>query len=459
MRTAGGIREGERIAVVGMARSGFGAVRLALRENARPIGLDLRRPGERDEQIRALESRGARFVWGPHPIDLLDEVDRVVKSPGVPSTIPFLVAARERGLAIVSEVELAASVAERPILAITGTNGKSTTTAWAADMVRRGGRAAEPVGNIGRSLSEGVLDAPPEAILVAEISSFQLEEIETFHPAGAALLNLTPDHLDRHADLSAYREAKMRIFSNQREADHAVLGEDEDLAEEVRRRFRPRIFRFRLADRGEEGSVLRDGRVLLRIGSTERTLCSDAEVALPGRHNRENALAALALVAPLGLAEEGLVESLRRFPGLPHRLERIETIESVDYVNDSKATNVDSLVIALAAFDARLILLAGGRGKGQDFAAAREPVRAHCRRVGLFGEAAETIRSAWGADRCERFPDLEEAFLWARATARPGEIVLLSPACASFDQFRDFEERGDRFRRLVRDAAEGKERR
>jgi UDP-N-acetylmuramoylalanine--D-glutamate ligase len=326
-------------------------------------------------------------------------------------------------------------------------------------MFARCGRAHEMVGNIGRAISEGVLHAEDGAVYVTEVSSFQLEDVETFRPLGAAILNFTPDHLDRHPDLASYREAKMRIFRNQTSRDHAVIGEDDDIADEVRHRFRPRILRFRLEDRGEEGTFIRDGGIGIRLDGDERTLCPATDLSLPGRHNRANALAALALVAPLGLPDHGLIASLRGFPGLAHRLEMVGAIDGVRYVNDSKATNTDSTAIALDAFEEPLILLAGGRDKGQDFRPLAAHVRNRCRRVLLFGESAASIREQWGADLCDLAPDLAAAIDRAAAIASPGEIVLLSPACASFDQFKNYEDRGDRFRELVRERASQRENR
>lgn len=450
---------GKRVAILGAARSGLAAARLCVREGAKTVCLDLNKPPGEDSALRFLESAGAEFIWGPHPAGLLDDLDLIVKSPGVPGEIGFLEAARGKGIPIWSELELAGRFTTAPILGITGTNGKSTTAAWAADMLVRCGKACELVGNIGRPISDGVLLGDPTAILVTEVSSFQLEDIESFRPVCAALLNLTADHLDRHHDLDTYREAKMRIFMNQTEEDHAVLGDQDELADEVARRFRPRLLRFLLEDKGEDGAFCRSGRVVTRIRGRERDLCDVGEIALPGRHNVQNALAVIALLAPFDLPEEGTVGSLRTFPGLPHRLQTVATIDGVSYVNDSKDTNTDSLVIALAAFEEPLILLAGGRDKGQDFGPLAGSVRERCRKVVLFGEAAETMLAAWGSDICEVVPDLAAAVAHARAVARPGEIVLLSPACASFDQFSDYEERGEHFSKLVRKLAPAQEER
>jgi UDP-N-acetylmuramoylalanine--D-glutamate ligase len=457
MESAQGRFANERVVVLGMARSGFAAARLLIKEGARPLCLDLRRPADSESALADLERGGASFAWGPHDSSLLQGIERIIKSPGVRSEIDFLEQARARGIPIWSEIELAARCARGQILGVTGTNGKSTTTAWTADMLRRCGRDCELVGNIGRPISEGVLQASEDAVLVTEISSFQLEEVETFRPKGAALLNLTADHLDRHGDFDAYKEAKMRIFQNQTDEDHAVLGEQNEIADEVARRFSPRLLRFRLEDHGEEGAAIRGSTILTRHRGTETVLAKADELSLPGFHNLANALASLALLAPFRLPMDGLLDSLRGFAGLPHRLERIVESEAVLYVNDSKATNAESMMTALVAYTAPLILLAGGRGKGQDFTGSARLVRERCRKVILFGEAAREIAAAWGEDLCEVVEDLAEALRGAHRDARAGEIVLLSPACASFDQFRDYEERGDRFRGLVRELTGVKE--
>lgn len=447
----GGARlSGLEVGILGMARSGFAAAALCLREGAHPVCLDLKPPEGEEARVAELMAAGAKMIWGPHPPELLGQLGAIVKSPGIPGEIGFLAEARRAGIPVWSEVELAARCALGPILGITGTNGKSTTTAWAADLLRSCGIPHELCGNIGRPISEAVLHAGPGSILVTEISSFQLEDIDRFRPEVAALLNFTPDHLDRHHDLASYRAAKMRIFENQTDSQHAVLGEQDDLADEIKRRARSRILRFRLTDRGEQGTFVRGGRLGIRFAGKETMLCTEGELSLPGPHNRANALAALAIVSPLAPPADGLVRSLTTFAGLPHRLERVAMIDSVLYVNDSKATNTDSLRVALDAFDAPLILLAGGRDKGQDFRPLADHVRKRCRRVLLFGESATSIRSQWGVDLCEELPDMPSAIQRARALAGPGEIVLLSPACASFDQFANYEQRGDRFREFVR---------
>jgi UDP-N-acetylmuramoylalanine--D-glutamate ligase len=385
----------------------------------------------------------------------LEGISRVVKSPGVRGEVAFLQAARKRDLPIWSELELASRMTDGDIIAITGTNGKSTTTAWVAHILTQAGIANELAGNIGRPISDAVMTARPGSVFVTEVSSFQLEDIESFRPASATILNLTPDHLDRHGGMAQYREAKMRLFMNQRQNDHAVLGEQEDIVEEVDRRFEMSILRFLQKDRGYDGAFLRDGMIVSRYLGVEENLMPASDLALPGPHNLANALAAICLLLPMGLRHVDMTQSLRTFSGLPHRLERVASLEGVLYVNDSKATNTDSLETALHAFKAPLILLAGGRDKGQDFRPLRDLVRRRCRSVLLFGECEAALREAWGADLCRLNGDLAAALRRARIEAVTGDIVLLSPACASFDQFRDYEDRGNQFRELVQAVMKG----
>lgn len=439
----------ERVLILGMARSGVAAARLCLADGADVVCLDLRRPEGADEDLTYLKAGGAEFHWGPHPLAALSGVTRIIKSPGVRGEIELLNEARGRGIPIWSELELGFRRARGAVVAITGTNGKSTTTAWAADLLARAAIPYELAGNIGRPLADAVMEAEPGAVLVTEVSSFQLEDTESFRPRCAALLNLTPDHIDRHGDLARYREAKMRMFARQSSADYAVLGEQEDLASEVAARFRPRVLRFLFEDRGHEGAFVRSGTIITRFEGVEREYVPVGELSLPGPHNVANAMAALCLLLPLGVPTEVAREGLRRFPGLEHRLERVAVSHGVTYVNDSKATNTDSLVTALRAFTSPLLLLAGGRDKGQDFSPLRELVRSRSKRVLLFGESEETIRRAWGEDLCDLCGDMATALKHARETAEQGDTVLLSPACASFDQFRDYEDRGRQFRRLV----------
>lgn len=438
-----------RAAVLGLARSGLAAARLLLDRGCEVDLLDLRCPDGEAESIRDLEARGARSRLGPHDAAWLTEFDLIVRSPGVPSGIPFLQAAGQAGTPVIAELELAFLAAEGPVLAITGTNGKSTTTAWAGDMLREAGLPVQVAGNIGRAFSEAVR-ADARARFVCEVSSFQLEDVRTFRPRAGILLNLTPDHLDRHGTLEAYRETKMRLFDRQEKDDLAVIGPDDDLVRAAAGHGRGRRARFALCDLGGEGAYCAGESLLLRRGGGTIPLLPKARLALPGAHNIENALAAAAGAAELGAPPEAIVRSLASFAGLPHRLEPVGRVRGVRFVNDSKATNTDSLSVALDAFAPPVILIAGGRHKDQDFRPLASKIAAAVSHLVLIGEAAERLAAAWPGVPAVRATTLEEAVRRSLALARPNQVVLLSPACASFDMFSNYEDRGDRFRELVR---------
>jgi len=367
----------------------------------------------------ALERRGVEVVradqelGNDEDLGLIGGVGLLVKSPGVPAEAPLVAAARERGVPVWSEIELASRLLPNPILGVTGTNGKTTTAEWLAFML-----GAPVAGNVGRALSELDGEVEPEQLVVVELSSFQLEDLDRFRPRIAVLLNLEPDHLDRHGSFEAYRDAKLRIFENQTEADTAVV--PRDLDHEVR------------AQRVEFAA---DDRL-------------PAEPSLRGAHNRENAAAAVAAARAAGAGEGEIIRGLRDFRGVPHRLELVAERGGVDYVNDSKATNVAATLRALAAYeDEPLLLILGGSRKGEDFAPLAASLGPNVRAVYVIGETADELARA--IPDTIRAGDLATAVERAATAAQPGEVVLLSPACASYDQFRDFEERGEEFKRLV----------
>ncbi len=346
-----------------------------------------------------------------------------MKSPGVPSEAPLAAAARSRGLTVWSEVELGSRLLANPMVGVTGTNGKTTTSELLGAVFRAAGRPVAVAGNVGRPLTglDGAI--AEDAWIVCELSSFQLEDIESFKPEVAVLLNLTPDHLDRHADLDAYRAAKLRIFENQGPDDVAVV---------------PHGFG------GLPGSARR-----VEFAADDPL---PAEPRIPGDHNRENAAAATAAARAAGIDDDAIAEALRTFEGVPHRLELIRELDGVRWVNDSKATNPEAAERALGAYPPGLRVILGGSLKGSSFAGlAHRAHKAGVSRAYLIGEAADEIAEALAAAgvRFQHSRDLENAVADARAEAEPGDVVLLSPACASYDQFRDFEERGERFRELV----------
>jgi UDP-N-acetylmuramoylalanine--D-glutamate ligase len=428
--------------VVGLARSGIAAA-LALAARGESVLVTDRSGGIPE----ALEGSGVQFVaYGP---DALAGVGCLVKSPGVPAAAPLVAAARERGLAVIGELELAWRLLPNDFIAVTGTNGKTTTVELLGAIHRAAGLAVAVAGNVGRALS--LLAVPPPrgaapldaaATIVCEASSFQLEDTEAFSPRAALLLNLAPDHLDRHGDMEAYTQAKLRIFERQGPDDIAVVPARSRLAlgggaRRVRFGVEPE------AEMREQGGWLlwRGERFVQR-----------SRIRLRGPHNTENAMAAAAAALERGLAPESVREALASFAGVAHRLEDVATHDGVLFVNDSKGTNVASTLVALRSFapgSVRLIL--GGRGKGEDFGALAGEVAARARAVYLIGEAAGEIEAALEGTAVELSDvgTLEAALSAARAQAVPGEVVLLSPACTSFDQFDDYEQRGEEFRRLV----------
>jgi UDP-N-acetylmuramoylalanine--D-glutamate ligase len=385
----------KRAVVLGTARSGQAAAALLEQHGVEVVlaGRDLGNDGD---------------------LSLLDGADVLVKSPGVPRDNPLVAASR---IPVWSEVELGYRLLPNPILGVTGTNGKTTTTEWIGAMLRAAGRDVAVAGNVGRALS--AVRAPAETWIACELSSFQLEDIHDFRPRVAVLVNLEPDHLDRHGSFEAYRDAKLRIFENQQAEDTAVV---------------PRGF-------GEMPGLA--ARVEFDADDP-----LPAEPGLPGRHNRENAAAATAAARAVGIGDDAIAEALRTFPGVPHRLELVAEIGGVRFVNDSKATNTAATRRALASYDVPLHVILGGSRKGESF---DELVRELHGRAYLIGETAEEFAQA--LDRAGvpyvRCGDLETAVPAAAAEADRGEVVLLSPACASYDQFSDFEQRGEEFRRLV----------
>jgi UDP-N-acetylmuramoylalanine--D-glutamate ligase len=369
----------------------------------------------------------------------------VVWSPGIPITHPLAAAARRKQIPLLSELELGFLAARSPLVCITGTNGKSTTTDLTGVLVRAAGREVEVCGNIGRALCEVAERVSPSGLLVVEVSSFQLESVDRLAPFVAALLNLSPDHLDRHGDFATYGALKQRLFARQDAEAYAVWNADDP--EVMARRTgdaSPLYFSSRPLE--EEGASDENGQIRLQWrGGSERIIAA-RELAIPGPHNLMNALAALAVTLPLEIAPPVLRAALAGYGGLEHRLEPVATLDGVRFVNDSKATNVGSLEVALRSFDEPVVLIAGGRDKDQDFRPLEPLVRKSVRLLVLIGEGADRIAAAWPAVATRRADSLAAAVEIAFDAARPRGTVLLSPGCASFDMFRDYEDRGRRFK-------------
>ena len=436
--------------VVGLARSGVAAA-LALRDSGEQvIGVDAGEP----DGLGALERAGIELHLDTDASDLVNRAAALVKSPGVPRQAPMVAAALERGIPVLGELELAWRLLANEVIAVTGTNGKTTTVELIGHIHRQAGLSVAVAGNVGRALASLVGELPEETTVVCEASSFQLEDTLEFAPQAAVLLNITPDHLDRHTTMDAYRKAKLKLFAHQSSHDIAVVPAERSSWDPAGwASISARRVRFGV---GEAELAERDGQLFWHDGAGARqAVIESGQLSLRGRHNLQNAMAAAAVCLARGLDIDAVREGLATFPGVPHRLEEVATHDGVMYVNDSKATNLASTLVALESFDtdpARPVhLILGGQAKGQDFAPLREPISGSCRAVYVIGQDAPVIVDALAGLQLPvwRCGELERALAKARAAARPGEVVLLSPACASFDQFNDFEARGERFRELV----------
>jgi UDP-N-acetylmuramoylalanine--D-glutamate ligase len=404
--------------------------------------------------LEELRRRGVGIETGGHTAAGFREAELIVLSPGVDAQIPLVAQAAARGIPVWSEVELAYRVTPARFLAVTGTNGKSTTTSLLGAMVEAAGFPGVVAGNIGTALCEVVPTLSAAHWVTAELSSFQLETIVDFRPHVALLLNLAPDHLDRYPDLRSYYAAKARIFMNQTAEDVAVLNADDPPTPETVQGTRARVRRFSRRQAVSEGAYLDGDRlVLVRDGRAE-TICPVSAMRIQGVHNLENALAAAAGAAAIAVPAGAMAEALAQFPGLPHRLEHVASIGGVQFVNDSKGTNVAAVVKSLEGYAGNVILIAGGKDKGGDFTPLRPLAATRVKVLILIGQARAKIRAQLaGACLLEEAATLEAAVRRGAELARPGDTVLLSPACASFDMFRDFEHRGETFRQAVRGLA------
>lgn len=440
------------IAVLGLARSGT-ALALTLRDRGISVTGGDRKPEGQIPSASALRAKGVRlFFSGPDPA-FLDGAELLAVSPGVPPDGPAMAEARRRGIPVLPEVEVAWRILEEEAegrnryVGVTGSNGKSTVSTWTAEILHRANRPAALAGNIGVPLSE-FCSARNGRDFVVELSSFQLEAVRDFRADVAVVTNITPDHLDRHGSLEAYAAAKARIFENQRADDCAVVNEDDAGS----RGLRPRARRVGFSRRGRiPGGVYVEGKaVQSEVSGGRRRLLGLEEIALPGVHNLENAMAAAAAAQCLGVPPEIVALALAGFAGLPHRCTKVGEINGVAWVDDSKGTNPDAVVKSLAGYpDGSVLLILGGSDKGSDFSVLREEVARAARLVLTIGASAEKIERALAGLPVERAGDMPRAVDRAAALARPKETVLLSPACASFDQYRNFEERGEHFAALV----------
>jgi len=448
--------EGRRILVVGLGKSGVAAARFLRARKAKVTVSDVKAEEHLRHEIPALLDLGITVETGGHGERTFRDQDLIVVSPGVPIDMPQLELARRQGVPVIGEVELASRWAQGKIVAITGSNGKTTTTALTGELLRKSGLHTLVGGNIGAPAISLVEQTPPPAWLVLEVSSFQLETIETFHPHIAVVLNITPDHLDRHHSFASYFAAKARIFENQTSRDYAVLNADDPQCLRLGDRVRAQSRWFSRRGELKQGAFVKDGAIFARDANAGETeIMPVSEVPLPGAHNLENTLAAVCVGMLAGCAPVRLRQAVAEFRAVEHRLEHVATIAGVAYYNDSKATNVDATVKALEAFPGNLHVILGGKDKGSDYTVLARLLRERAKRVYTIGAAAEKIESQIaGVTEMVRAGTLETAVRRAAAEAQPGDIVLLAPACASFDQFENYEHRGRVFKEFVRSLME-----
>ena len=455
--------EGKRVLVIGLARSGQAVARFLAGVGAMVTGTDIKQEADLDgESLSELRALSVNLVTGVYAEVQEEQYDLAVVSPGVPLTIPPVETAERLGIPVWSELELAARFVREPIIAVTGTNGKTTTTALTGYIFQQAGRRVLVAGNIGIPLIREVERAGEQGFgvdyWILEVSSFQLERSLEFHPHIAVFLNLTPDHLDRHTTLEEYGRVKERVFANQGPEDLAVLNLDDPWVANHIHGLTARECWFSTQRVPAGGIGVADGSIVYETGGARQVLCPVQDVRIPGRHNLENALAAAAAALLSGIDCQTIAAALSTFPGVPHRLEPAGVLGGVKYVNDSKGTNPESVLTALDSFQEPIILIAGGKPKGSDFTRLAGRIRSRVKALILMGQAAPQIEQAvraagytaiWNEVR------LEGCVRTAARLAAPGDLVLLSPACASWDMFRDYEERGDLFKKLVHNLGVG----
>jgi len=440
---------GKRVLVVGLARTGVATALFCAARGAIVTATDGRPENEIGEAIAPLRTAGAHLELGGHRENTFLEQDLIIPSPGVPADAPLLQAARAKGVTIWSEVELADRFLRGRLIGITGSNGKTTTTSLVEHILENAGFSTILAGNIGTPLIARVEQTSDDTISVVELSSFQLELIETFRPNISVFLNLTPDHLDRHHTLEAYGRAKARIFENQTEGDSAILNAD-DPATTPLAPSKPHMYWFSRKQRVAQGAFVRGNEIVFRHDGQEEAVLNLKEIPLPGAHNVENVLAAVAATRLAGVEPAAIAKGVRSFTGVEHRLEFVAEIGGVRYYNDSKATNVDATLKALDAFPGRILIILGGKDKGSDYTVLQKSLREKAILALLVGAAAEKIeKQITGSVAIERAVTIDRAVETASHAARPGDVVLLAPACASFDQFQNYEHRGSVFKDLM----------
>jgi len=441
---------GKKISVLGMARSGVACAELLKKTSAEVFVSDIKSQETLSDQTQRLEEMGIQFETGAHTSRVLSGKDFIVVSPGIPPDAPILRQAQDMGIPILSEIEVAFWLTDAKIIGITGSNGKTTTVTLLGEMLKQDGKQHRVAGNVGVPFSSVVEEVSADGYLVLELSSFQLERIEEFRPHVASVLNVTPDHLDRHPNFKSYLEAKLRIVENQTKDDFVVLNADEENSLKLAQYARSTKVYFSTRSEVGRGAFVRQQKVCLRRNGDDKEIIEASRIGIKGPHNLYNACAACAVCGILGISPDSMQRALLNFKGVEHRLEAVKTLSGVRFVNDSKATNVESVWYALQSVSPPIILIAGGKDKGGDFSKLRELVDENVKTLILIGEARQKIRDALGAVvRTLEAENLQQAVRLAFDKATQGDTVLLSPGCASFDMFKDYEHRGRVFKETV----------
>lgn len=446
--------KGLRVLVVGMAKSGIASAKLLASEGALVTVNDSKPAKDLPDAMQSLKGVNYTNALGIDPMTLLDSTDMIVLSPGVPLSAPFAVEAKKRGIKVIGEIELGYLFAKAPIVAITGTNGKTTTTALTGELFKAAGFNTHVLGNIGVPIAQEAKNTKPEDVIVAEVAGFQLESTERFHARSCAILNLTEDHLDRFKTMENYGAAKAMVLNNQTPEDFAVFNADDPMVSAMAKRAKGKVLWFSRKHEVEQGAFVRNGEIIFRMDGKEHVICRADELKIPGSHNLENALAAVAVSLPVGVSPEAAAKALRDFSGVEHRIEFVCEKNGVRYINDSKATNPDSTVKAIEAIQRPTVLLLGGSNKNSDYTPVFNAFAGKVKAVVAYGFTKDQIER--DAKKTNYSPiyicdgSFQDAVMLAKSLAIEGDDVLLSPACASYDMFNNFEERGRVFKELVR---------
>jgi len=445
------IVQGKEVTVIGAARSGVAVARLLQAKGARVFVSDKQQAEKLKSEAQSLSKLGIAYEFDAHT-ERAYHCSLMVISPGVPSNAPVVVEAQQRGISVVSEVEAASWFCRSPIVAVTGTNGKTTTTTLIGRILGDAKKKHAVAGNIGTAFSSVVLELAPADIAVLEVSSFQLDHCQTFRPRIAAILNITQNHMDRYGNsMRDYAAAKARIFMNQRDDDVLIYDADNEWSTRVVRNARCRTLPFSIMRAADEGAFVDRGKLVAVLGGKQDEIIDTDEISIKGPHNLYNAMASTIAGQLLGVSTASIRATLRNFKGVEHRQEFVREVNGVRYYNDSKATSVDAVWYALQAFDQPIVLMLGGRDKGNDYSRVFDLVRRKVRAIVALGESAEKVEKAFSSFMAvKRAGSIDEAIMAAQSLAQPGDVVLLSPACASFDWFENFEQRGKVFKELVR---------